>query len=124
MIELSRLMMYLNIIVRYSYDFSGKIAFSNYFYNCGSLIVMFSKIILGFFQMESIAQLAIRINKKFAQQKVNISRIIKIVVFLINLTVLIAMIFEIFLFLPVLNYLYETRIGPAQASPAGLQKFE
>jgi hypothetical protein len=85
---------------------------------------MFSKIILGFFQMESIAQLAIRINKKFAQQKVNISRIIKIVVFLINLTVLIAMIFEIFLFLPVLNYLYETRIGPAQASPAGLQKFE
>lgn len=106
-VEISRILMYINVIMLLIWKNKISPAFVDlYVYNVCYVVALFSKIIMGFFQVQSMAEVIVKLEAKNEARAQIISRIIMASVVFINTTLLICMIVEAIYFVKALNNVY------------------
>ena len=106
------MLMYLNVIIMDSKLKNPPLLQQYYVYDVCYDIAMFTKVNMGLFQVQAMAELLIRLSKKETEEKAKLVFYLRATTFSANLIVTITMIVEAFFFVKVMNGFYESCPAP------------
>ena len=122
-LELSRMLMYLNVIEIYSALQNPPLLQQYYVYDVCYDIALFLKVIMGLFQVQAMAEMLVRLSRKEPREKEKLVKLLRVATFTASFVVVSTMLVEIFFFVKVLNEFYGSCPSPWDSPRCDLSGF-